>query len=245
MTDAFLGIEPEERRQITAQVRQDMTDIYGGPENMNKPALLPPGLDWKAIGGTAVEAELIDQRKITREEVAAVYQIPPPMLGILDHANYSNISVQRDMIYTQSLGPPLVIIESAINCQLVRDLLQDDEVFVEYDFSKVLRGDRIQEINALRSAIATALLSPNEGRSVLGQPKVDAPLMDDYFIPTNNLTPISGLSSEQLAPKPKGPPPPRTPPPAPARPRVPAGSNGHGSGLIVVQDGREYTLVRA
>ena len=106
MSDAFLGIKPDERREITAQVRRDMAELYGGPENMGKPALLPPGLDWKSIGGSVVEAALIEQRKITRDEVCAVYLIPPPMLGILDRATYSNISVQRDMIYTHAWARP-------------------------------------------------------------------------------------------------------------------------------------------
>lgn len=232
-SDAFLGIEPEERREIMAQLRRDITELYGGPENMSKPALLPPGLDWKPLGGTVVEAALIEQRKITRDEVCAVYLIPPPMLGILDRATYSNISVQRDMIYTHSLGPPLVIIEQAINCQLIRDLLQEEDVFVEFDFSKVLRGDRIAEINALRSAISTALMSPNEGRVVLGMPHVDEPLMDDYFIPANNLKPISGLGPQDFTPKAAPPrqPPRRPPPPAPVPP--PPGA------MYVVRDGRQ------
>jgi hypothetical protein len=41
-----------------ARLRADLTSIYAGPENAGKPALLPPGLDWKAIGHSANEAEL-------------------------------------------------------------------------------------------------------------------------------------------------------------------------------------------
>jgi hypothetical protein len=197
-----------------------------------------------------VEAALIEQRKITRDEVCAVYQIPPPMLAILDHATYSNIEVQRDMIYTQSLGPPLVLIEGCLNCQVVRDLLgMDDEVYIEYDFSQVLRGDRIQEINSLRAGIGSALFSPNEGRTYLGLPRVDSELMDDYYIPSNNLTPITSLSPQDLTPVRRG------VPGVPSRPASPAGNgNGNGNGrgrgtgkvpdggIIVVQDGREFVL---
>jgi phage portal protein BeeE len=96
-----------------------VTTIYGGPDNAGKPALLPPGLDWKEVGHTAVEAALIDQRKVTREEICAIYQIPPPFLGILDRATFNNIETLRQVAYTDGLGPPLVMIEQAINAQLV------------------------------------------------------------------------------------------------------------------------------
>jgi HK97 family phage portal protein len=246
-SEAFLGLRPAERTQIMAQLREDLNTVYGGPDQGGKPALLPPGLDWKTIGQTTVEAALIDQRKVAREEVCAVYLIPPPMLGILERATFSNIETQREMVYTECLGPPLVLIEQAINAQLIRDLLQDDDVFVEFDFSATLRGDRLKEIDSLRDAIASALISPNEGRSVLNLPKVDDDQMDEYWLPTNNLTSITGDAPITMpapvtpppsnAPNPNAPPAPPTPGgPRPPQPPQPA------KALHVMSGGREYVL---
>ena len=117
-------MERADRTVMMDQLREDVEELYAGPENAGKPALLPPGLDWKPIGHTAVEAELIDQRQVAREEVAAVYQIPPPMMGILDNATYSNIETQREMAYTMALGPPLVLIEQSLTSMIARDLLR-------------------------------------------------------------------------------------------------------------------------
>lgn len=179
----FLGLEPAEREALVKQLRQDLTTIYAGPENAGRPALLPPGLDWKTVGHSAVEAELIDQRRVAREEVAAVYQIPPPMVGIWDKSTYSNAETAREMAYTDSLGPPLVLVEQAINAQLVRSLLREDDVYVEYDFAAVLRGDRLKEVQSLREAISTALLTPNEARAIDNRQRSDAPGMDDFYLP--------------------------------------------------------------
>jgi HK97 family phage portal protein len=192
----FLGLEREERQLILDNLRQDITDIYAGPDNAGRPALLPPGLDWKQVGHSAVEAALIDQRKVAREEVCGVYQIPPPMLGILDRATFSNIETQREMAYTDSLAPPLVLIEQTINAQLVRSLLREEDVYVEYDFAGVLRGDRLKEVNSLRLAIATALLTPNEARAIDNRPRSETPGMDDFYLPTNNLAPIGSNRAE-------------------------------------------------
>jgi HK97 family phage portal protein len=191
-SEAFLGLDKDVREALLTQLRADVNALYSGPENAGRPALLPPGLDWKPVGHTAVEAELVDQRRIAREEVAAVYQIPPPSLGQLDRATYSNIVELRQVAYTDGLGPPLVLIEQAINAQLIDALLQEDDVYVEYDFAGVLRGDRLKEIRALREAISSALMTPNEGRAVLNQPRSEQGGMDDFYLPQNNLQPVSG-----------------------------------------------------
>lgn len=201
MDEAFLGLKSGERKAIIKQIRADVDELYGGPDNAGRPALLPPGLTWDAVGQTTVEAELVDQRKIAREEVSAVYLIPPPLLGILDRATYANIGVQREMTYTDCLGPPLILIEQAINAQIMRDLLQDDQVYVEFDFGAVLRGDRLQEINAIRQAISMAMMTPNEGRSILSYPSSDVDGMNDFFIPGNNLQPISKAVSTNTPPQ--------------------------------------------
>lgn len=204
-SEEFLGLERGERQAIMAQLRKDLLDLYAGPENSGRPALLPPGLDWKPIGHTAQEAELVDQRKVAREEVAAVYLIPPPMLGILDHATFSNIETQREMVYTDCLGPPLIMIEQCITSQVIQALLQEDDVYVEFDFAGVLRGDRLKEIQALRLAIQSALLTPNEGRAVLNQQRSDVAAMDQFYLPFNNLQPVGTKSLKETgAPSPAG-----------------------------------------
>lgn len=195
-SDQFLGMDAGERQALLGQLREDISALYAGAENSGRPALLPPGLDWKPVGHTAQEAQLIDQRRIAREEIAAVYQIPPPMVGIWDKATYTNAETAREMAYTDSLGPPLVLIEQAINAQLVRALLREDDVYVEFDFAAVLRGNRLQEVEALREAIATALLTPNEARAIDNRPKSDAPGMDSHWLPRNNLQPLEGGVSE-------------------------------------------------
>jgi phage portal protein BeeE len=120
----FLGSRRPSARSCSPTCARTSRDLRR-PREQRPPALLPPGLDWKPVGHTAVEAALIDQRKVAREEVCGVYQIPPPMLGILDRATFSNIEVQREMAYTDSLAPPLVLIEQALNAQLVRALLRE------------------------------------------------------------------------------------------------------------------------
>jgi HK97 family phage portal protein len=217
MAPEFLSMKPGERDQAKAQMRADLVNVYGGPENAGKPALLPPGVDWKAVGQTTVEAELVKQRQINREEVAGVYRIPPPMLGIMEKANYSNVESLREMVYPEHLGPKLILIESTINAQVLRDLLGRPEIFVEYDFAAVLRGNLLAHITALRQAIGSGLLTPNEGREDLGKMPSDQDGMDEFYLPMNNLSPVG----EEALPVTGNVPMPGAPPNQPAPPTQP------------------------
>lgn len=195
VSEDFLGFDDEERRAAMAMVREQATNQL--KNRPGEPAIVPAGLDWKPMARTAVEAELIEQRKIDREEIAAVYMIPPPMIGILDHATYSNVDVMRQMAYTDAVGPPLVLIETVLNSQLVQGLMGEDSVFCEFDFGPVLRGNRLDEIKALREGIAGGVMTPNEGRSAMSLKPSDAPGADSLWLPTNNLTPIDQVGNTE------------------------------------------------
>jgi phage portal protein BeeE len=126
------------------------------------------------------------------------------MMGDLRRATYSNITTLREMSYTDALGPPLVLLEQALNAQVVRHLLRADDLFVEFDFAGVLRGDRLKEVQALREAIGTGLMSVNEGRRVLNYPASDEPDADALWLPTNNLSPLGAPAAEAPDAEPAG-----------------------------------------
>jgi HK97 family phage portal protein len=186
----FIAQEDDFKRTMMDQLRADITQLYSGPENSGRPALLPPGLDWKQVGHTAVEAELISQRLVAREEIGAVYHLPPGVLGLhLDKG--TTLPEQRQMAYMDGLAPPLILIEQIINAQLIQALLRENDIFVEHDFAGILRGDRLKEVEAIRGSIASALMTPNEGRSTLNLPRSDQAGMNDFYLPRNNLWPLS------------------------------------------------------
>lgn len=186
----FLGLQPEERKALLAALRKDVTALYSGPENAGRPAILPPGLEWKPVGHTAVEVDLIKQREIGATEASGVYQLQPGNLGRLEHGSDS-LDVQRQLGYTDGLAPPLILIEQCITGQLVWELLRERDLYVEFDFGAILRGDKLKEIQATREAISSAQLTPNEGRTLNNMPKSDQPGMDDFYLPRNNLWPLS------------------------------------------------------
>lgn len=181
---------------LRKEMREDIESAYAGSQNAGRPAFLPGGFKWESIAHTAHEAELIEQRKLSREEVAAVYEVPQPLVGILDHATYSNVAELHRMLYTTVLGPWLTLIEESFKAQVIDPEPAFQGLFVEFDLAEVLKGDKVKEINALKIAVTTGLMTINEARGVLNLPVFnDLPWCNKPLIPANN------LSSEPGQPK--------------------------------------------
>ena len=68
------------------QWREQWQERYGA--NPGQVAVLEDGMTYKEVSANAVDSELTAARKLTREECAAAYHVPLPMVGILDHATF-------------------------------------------------------------------------------------------------------------------------------------------------------------
>jgi HK97 family phage portal protein len=131
-------------------------------------------MSFRPASQTSRDLQYIEGRKLTREEVAAAYHIPPPMIGLLENATFSNITEQRKMLYTETLGPWLTMITEEIELQLIPDFEPKPEQFyVEFNIREKLTGDFIERGNVMAQAIGGPYLTVNEGRAMDNRPPVE------------------------------------------------------------------------
>lgn len=169
-----------------------------GPQAGGTP-ILEDGMEFIPASQTAEQLQYIETRKFTREEVAANYFIPPPMVGILEHATFSNIEQQHLMLYQDTLGPWLVQIEQEIDLQLVPDLPDTNRVYVEFNLSEKLKGSFAEQATALQTMVGAPVMTRNEGRARLNLPSIDG--ADEL------ITPLNVLEGGQASPTDSAPPP--------------------------------------
>ncbi|MEE2040187.1 phage portal protein [Nocardiopsis sp. CT-R113] len=136
----------------------DGADAGGVPVLEDGMTYVPAGLDPKA-------AQYIEARKLTREEVAAAYHIPPPLVGILDHATFSNIREQHKQLYQDTLGPWLVDIDESLENQLVPELADPDLVYLEFDIKAKMSGSFEEQAIAASTAAGAPWMTVNEIRA--------------------------------------------------------------------------------
>ncbi len=137
--------------------------------------LLEDGITFKAAAQTAKDLQYIEGRKLTREEVAAAYFIPPPMVGILDKASFSNITEQHKMLYQDTLGPWLTMITDEVELQLIPDFEKADphRFYVEFNLREKLTGSFEQRQASIQTAVGAPWMTINEARALDNRPPID------------------------------------------------------------------------
>lgn len=68
---------------------------YVGAENAGKVLWAPESVDIHMLGRTPKEMQFKDSRRLTREEILPAWEVPPPLVGLLENANYSNAREMR------------------------------------------------------------------------------------------------------------------------------------------------------
>lgn len=122
--------------------------VAGGVDNTGKTVVLEEGLKPEKWAVSNEEAQYIESRKLNREEVCAVFDVPPPAVHILDRATFSNITEQLRSLYRDTHAPRLQMFESVLEHDLrgsTRPGASEpdfgDEVYAEFLLDEVLRGD--------------------------------------------------------------------------------------------------------
>ena len=82
--------------------REEWQSMYAGEANSGKTAILEEGMTFKPITYSPKDTLYIESRKLTREECARAYHIPPPLVGILDRATFCLPA--GELVYTE-YGP--------------------------------------------------------------------------------------------------------------------------------------------
>jgi HK97 family phage portal protein len=172
--------------------KNDWRGLYtgDGPGAGGTP-ILEDDMTFEASGVTPEQAQYLETRKLTREEVAAAFHIPLPFVGILDHATFSNIAEQHKNLYQDTLGPWLQMIQEEIELQLLPDFADTAGVYVEFNLAEKLRGSFEDQAQQLQSATGAPYMLRSEARARLNLPSVAG--MDQPVIPLNVL--IGGQAS--------------------------------------------------
>ncbi len=182
---------PEWSRAARERFKAEFEALYSGSANSGKTAILEEDMEWEANAFNPQESEYLAGRRLTREECARAYHIPLPMVGILDHATFSNIKEQHKNLYQDSLGPWLAMIEEDIDLQLLPDFEDIDGVYTEFNIAEKLAGSFEEQTAALQSSVGRPWMTANEARARMNLPALENG--DELVTPLNVL--VGGMAS--------------------------------------------------
>jgi HK97 family phage portal protein len=181
-----------------ASWREQWGARYTGAGAAGKTPVLEDGMTYKPISYSARDSEYVAARQLTREECARAYHIPLPMVGILEHATFSNIKEQHKQLYADCLGPWLEMVSEAIELFLLPEARDTTNVYGEFNIAAKLAGSFEEQANAIRVLVGRPVMTANEGRARLNLPSIkDDPSADQLAAqqggPASSMVPASAL----------------------------------------------------
>jgi HK97 family phage portal protein len=168
------------KKETVDRLREQWAEIHGGVDNWAKVAVLEEGMEAQTLQLNSEELQYIEARKLNREECCAAYDVPPPVVHILDRATFSNITEQMRSMYRDTMAPKLGLIESTLEFELRDGRFGGngepdfgDDVYGEFLMDEVLRGDFETRTGAMAQAIQTGQMTPAEAREIENRPFID------------------------------------------------------------------------
>lgn len=190
-------------QQAADRLKINWDAVASGADNVGKTVVLEEGMKPEVMTLSAEEAQYIESRKLNREEVCGAYDVPPPVVHILDHATFSNITEQMRSMYRDTMAPILKEYESTIQSDL-RDTVRlgasepdfSPDYYAEFLLDEVLRGDFEMRMDAYQKAINSGHMMPSEARAKENLPFIEG---SDRLLINSTMVPIAATPEEQLA----------------------------------------------
>jgi HK97 family phage portal protein len=146
--------------EAARRLRESWNAAHAGGANSGRTAILESGTEFEALTFSSVDLQFIDLRQLAIEQIAAVYGVPLPLIGSLDRAVWNSVTELNRQFLTMTLSPWLEIWQSAIEIVLI----DEDDLFVEFETADLLRADISARFEAYRKAAGGAWMTADELR---------------------------------------------------------------------------------
>lgn len=141
----------EQHQVITKQLEESRS----GPANARRVAVLSGSeATWQQLSLSPIEMDFLNSRRMTREEICAVFNVPPPLIGLYDNATLANIETSRRIFWEETVIPYLNDLTESFNRSLAPEF--GDDIRIVPDLSQV---PALRELVRQSTASAQVLFS--------------------------------------------------------------------------------------
>ncbi|MGF6976364.1 HK97 family phage portal protein [Paraburkholderia sp. JPY465] len=152
--DIVLETDAKVDRDQVDRIRTQWRERYNGLANSNMPVVLGGGLKAQKIAMSAADAQLVEREKLTVDDVARIFGVPPYMIGQLEKQTSFGSGIEQMGIgfvrYT------LARHMTKIQQEAQRKLATRGKSLITYDPTALLKGDAKSRNDAYRSALGRA-----------------------------------------------------------------------------------------
>jgi len=171
-TPESVRLTPEQR----ADLEKRLVEKYQGSIRNGRPMVLDNGLTWSQLSINPQDAQMLESRKFSGEQICRIFGVPPAMVGFGDKASNWGTGKEVDVLGFQkfALRKRLKRIEQSVLKQLVPlSERRAQGITIEFNLDGLLRGDTATRYEAYERAIRMGIKTRNECRALENDPPVE------------------------------------------------------------------------
>jgi len=165
-------IEVPYRFQNQAEVdafRARWRDIHEGVDNVSRPAILENGGKVTLLGGNNEQAQFLQTRQFEVRQLAAVFGLPPHMLGDDTRTSYGSLEQENKSVLRDCINPWLVQWEAELREKLLAEREKEsDSHTISFERKAFDAIDRTAQSGWYQMALQNRVMTPNEVREIEG-----------------------------------------------------------------------------
>jgi HK97 family phage portal protein len=174
----------ETQEQIPAEamntLREQWREMYGGPRNRGRTAVLPKKVQAKTLQGDSQEASGFQElRNALVGEIARAFGVPSTLVGDSAMARWSNVEQEFLTAQVFCLLPWQRRLEGAIDRSILSTY---DGVYAKLDGRGLLRGDTAARSQLYQAMWSMGAIRPNEIRDLEDLPLLEDPAADETYV---------------------------------------------------------------
>lgn len=184
------------KKEQRAEAREAI-ETLSGAANAGKPIVLEADMDVGSIGIDPKDAQLLESRQVSAEEVCSLFGVPPTMIGRGDKASsWASSSENLNLWFLNyTLLPWMIRIATSVTTNFLSPVEQL-EYYAEHNIKGMLQGDSAARSQFYSTALQNGWMNRNQVARLENQPTFDG---GDIYTVQSNLIPIDKLGQTDSA----------------------------------------------
>jgi HK97 family phage portal protein len=184
-----MQLSGEQRSEAEGLLREK----YQGSMRAGVPMLLDKGMKWQSITINPEDAQMLETRKFSVEEICRIFGVPPHMVGHTENSTSWGTGLEQQTLAFQkfALRRRLKRIEQAAERQLLSAQDIVNGVTIEFNLEGLLRADSDARAKFYNAGLQNGWMTINEVRALESLPAVeggDVPRMQMQNVPITEAT---------------------------------------------------------
>lgn len=178
----FIEVPESYSETAIQRFKKDLQGKYTGTSNSSRLLFLEHGAKYSRVSIAPEDAQFLQTRKFSAQEIARFFGVPPYMIGDLEKLSYNNIEQQGMDLIRFTFRPEAVRWEQFLNKTFLSPK-EREQYYFEFDLDGFARGDMKTRADVNAIYHDRGIISANEIRTSMNLAPQEGG--DQYVMPLN------------------------------------------------------------